>query len=393
MHVLFVADGDSKYGAPRSMYQLIENLVFYDENIKVSVVLTKKTDYEDKLRKLGCDVYVAPYVPYYQRIPERKTIYIIKYVLRGLKYFYGRLFSVKILSKQLDINSIDLIHSNSLREDFGVILSVRYNIPLVWHIREFGDLDYQCYSYRNNYIDFIKQADAQYIAISRAVKEHWVKKGIEQARITHIYNIVTIPPIENVEKKKHNYIDIIMMGSLHETKGQRQIIEAIALLGDAYKQKVHLDIVGDSKTGYDKVLKRIVEKEGIAKNVSFLGYKKDFYNNLVNYDVGVICSKSEALGRVTMEYMLAGLPVLASNSGANPELVSDGKNGLLYKWNDIKDLARRLEYIVDNTHELKEMGIYAKKYVTEHFKKEELISKVEAVYEKAMSSNKDTKIC
>jgi len=52
-----------------------------------------------------------------------------------------------------------------------------------------------------------------------------------------------------------------------------------------------------------------------------------------------MCSRSEGFGRVTAEYMHAQLGIIASDSGANPELIEDGVTGLLFKSGDAKSLA------------------------------------------------------
>lgn len=57
MHILYVADGDSKYGAPNSLLQLVSEIRKIDSTLKVSVVVTKNSDRIEDYQKLGCDVY------------------------------------------------------------------------------------------------------------------------------------------------------------------------------------------------------------------------------------------------------------------------------------------------------------------------------------------------
>ena len=75
------------------------------------------------------------YTPFYQGIPENKWKFPIKYIVLVIKYWCGRFWAVREVEKQLDIHDIDLIHSNSSREDLGALLANKYNIPLIWHIR------------------------------------------------------------------------------------------------------------------------------------------------------------------------------------------------------------------------------------------------------------------
>ena len=72
--------------------------------------------------------------------------------------------------------------------------------------------------------------------------------------------------------------------------------------------------------------------------------------------MGLTCSRSEGFGRVTAEYMHAGLAVIASDTGANPELVENGINGFLYRNGDVVDLSKRIAFFMDNREEIKRCG-------------------------------------
>ena len=90
-----------------------------------------------------------------------------------------------------------------------------------------------------------------------------------------------------------------------------------------------------------------------------LGYREDVCSLLHEYDCGVMCSRSEGFGRVTAEYMMAGLPVIASDTGANPELVNEGQTGLFYRWGDTSDLAKKIEMLADDALLCERMGLQA----------------------------------
>lgn len=90
--------------------------------------------------------------------------------------------------------------------------------------------------------------------------------------------------------------------------------------------------------------------------VEFVGFVSDMKTLRENCDVELVCSKKEAFGRVTIEAMLSSNPVIASNAGANPELVRDGENGFLYTYNVADDLAKNMEKFIGNVELLKKMG-------------------------------------
>lgn len=61
-----------------------------------------------------------------------------------------------------------------------------------------------------------------------------------------------------------------------------------------------------------------------------------------------MCSKNEGFGLVTVEYMLNKVAVVASNTGANKEIISNGENGLIYEYNNVNDLANKIKYLCSN---------------------------------------------
>lgn len=104
---------------------------------------------------------------------------------------------------------------------------------------------------------------------------------------------------------------------------------------------VRLDIVGWEDPAYRAQLEQRVAALELGANVRFLGARNDVYSILKDYDVGLTCSRSEGFGRVTAEYMHARLGVIASDTGANPELIGTGE-GLLYPLGDVEALAERI---------------------------------------------------
>lgn len=378
MHILFVADGDSKYGAQNSLMGLVRSLKILDPNLRISVVLTRRNSNEKDFENIGCSVYRVPYKPFYQAISYVKVKLVLKYIVRGIQYLYGKFFALKALEKQLDINSVDIIHANSSREDFGGQIVEKYKKPMVWHIREFGDLDYKCYSCRRNYIAYMNQHTTVFIAISDAVRQHWISKGLLKEKIRLIYNGVKAVRLEEKHIEDDKVLRLVMMGSICETKGQHQIIRAIALLPDEYKKVVLLDIVGDGVLTYWKVINNLVRTLHVEDHIRFLGYQRNFSYRLSEYDCGVMCSRSEGFGRVTAEYMMAGLPVVASNTGANPEIIEDGRTGFLYHYPDVTDLRDKLIYIIEHRNEVRRMGNAAAETALQRFTEKK---NAEAVYE------------
>ena len=96
--------------------------------------------------------------------------------------------------------------------------------------------------------------------------------------------------------------------------------------------------------------------------------------------MGMMCSLSEGFGLVTVEYMMSQLCVIASDSGANPELVRDGACGLLYRYGDIDSLAEKLRYVLTHREEARAMGVRAREYACRYFTAERNAQEIYELY-------------
>lgn len=79
--------------------------------------------------------------------------------------------------------------------------------------------------------------------------------------------------------------------------------------------------------------------------------------------------------------------MIASDTGANPELVKNGENGLLFELADINSLADKMQHMIENRNELDVMGKKAREYAMNGFSLDRLIDDIENVYAKALLNN------
>lgn len=370
MNVLMVSDCGVKYGASKSFRRLIYNISRIDENIRMFVLLSSDARVvADELTGYGCKVIIAPYYQYMQDTPYSKSLIIPKLIIRGVKYIFGRITGTAIATRELDLSKMDLIYSNSIREDIGALLSRKYNIPHIWHIREFGELDFNSYSYRFNYIDFINKYSTRCLTVSESVRLYWIKKGLSSELAYTVYNGVSNIDEYRLTSHKMVYerIRIVMVGSLIETKGHFEMIEAIRRLPPSAKEKITVDIFGDGRKRYVDEIKKRVIKYGLSDVINLRGYCYDISSELVNYDIGLNCSRAEAFGRVTVEYMMAGLMVIASDTGANGEIIENESNGILYKQGSPEALSNAIQRVIDNPNLILECASQGRKTATAKF--------------------------
>ncbi len=361
------SDRDEMYGAVHSMLELLTHLN-KEHNVEPVLLVSKKGNVTKYCEKMGWEYYITGHTNFMMGAGTKKKVLIrnILLPLFFLRYKLKNIRALHIIQKYVNFEKIDLIHTNVNVCDIGAILAKKYSKPHFWHLREFGDLDYNRISFRKNYIQFMNNSTNKFFAISDAVKKHWISKGLDEKKVIRVYNGVEEVSYSQNDRND-NIINIVFSGSISKSKGQYLLIDALCELESTLVEKINVDIIGDGPQDYVDDLKTKVKKNGLEKCVNFLGYKSNVRELLNNYDIGMMCSKSEGFGRVTVEYMMAGLCVIASDTGANKELIKNEKTGLLFEYPDKKSLSNKLNLCIKDKKEIKKIGSNARDFAINNF--------------------------
>jgi glycosyltransferase involved in cell wall biosynthesis len=175
---------------------------------------------------------------------------------------------------------------------------------------------------------------------------------------------------------------LVTIGGLVVGKRQEDAVLALSYLVQGGID-AELLLVGESYPSYRETLEQIVKSNDLTERVHFIGYVPDASWVLQSADVLLICSRSEAFGRVTIEAMLAGKPVVGAACGATLELVQEGFNGLLYRGGDAMDLATRLKFLAENPPIMRRLGENGRAWASSHFTKDRYASDIKLVLSSA----------
>ncbi len=169
-------------------------------------------------------------------------------------------------------------------------------------------------------------------------------------------------------------------GRLEPVKGPEFLIKAANRIISQYPNTFFL-FVGDGS------LRRDLEKKaldlGIEKNIVFLGWRNDVSKIISIYDIFVLPSLNEGMGRVLVEAMALGKPIVASNAGGIPDLITHGKTGFLVPPKNSKELAKYIQILLENKEKRVKMGLAGKKMAL-NFSKEIMVSKTVELYQHLM---------
>jgi len=169
-----------------------------------------------------------------------------------------------------------------------------------------------------------------------------------------------------------NKFTILIPGRLTNWKGQEKFIESLNILIEDYNFTNFQAIILGSDQGrtvYKKKLINLVERYNLHKKIKFISHCKEMPLAYSLADVVVSASiEPEAFGRVAVEAQSMSKPIIASSIGGSKETIVNKKSGILYKFDDPRELAKSLNTVIQLTQdELQSMGNEGRKNITKKF--------------------------
>ena len=382
MNILYISHEKDLNGASMSLLGIIDELI---ENNNIFVLSSyEEGQFIEELKKRNINIINSKYTRIMITKPKNKLKWIIKRTWNIIKSKQNY-FSALKLKEIIKNNKIDIIHTNTSVLDMGLLISKRFNIPHVLHIREFGQEDFNLYNIYSEkyYFKKVNKNSNAIVTVSKAVFDKY-KKYIEEKKVYVIYNGINEKNIQekNFLKEKKNF-EILITGRIEEAKGQK---EAILALNELIKKGYDNIILSIAGTGNIDEIKNMVERFNISKNVRFLGKVNNLYEIRKDIDLELVCSKCEAFGRVTIEAMMSMIAVIGANTGGTKELIQDGYNGLLYNHGDFINLADKILELYNDREKIIKIGKNAFEY-SKQFTANKNAEKIYELYNNIISNN------
>jgi glycosyltransferase involved in cell wall biosynthesis len=244
-------------------------------------------------------------------------------------------------------NNIHIVHTNGARcMLFAGSASRLVDIPCIWHVRVME---------RDRLLDRVRSLlSSLVIANSNAVARSLMPLLPSKVPLHIIYNGINL---ENTKKAKAEDIRtqfnlpgapvVLGVGRVTEEKGYEDLIRASKRLTEK-RMKHSVLIIGDTpNTEYLSYLNTLL-KEYNLKNWLWLGWRDDVFSLMKSADVMVMSSHREGFGRVIVESWACGLPVIATNQGGPSEIINSGKDGILVRPGQDKELSIALEKVIED---------------------------------------------
>ena len=150
-------------------------------------------------------------------------------------------------------------------------------------------------------------------------------------------------------------------------------------MDDVWQEHQEASLVLVGKGDMDVNLRAEALKKNSNGKVKFLGWREDVDEIMPLFDMLVLPSLNEGMGRVLVEAMAAGKPVVASRVGGIPDLVRHAETGYLVPPADEKALADGIKKLLDDPERAKQMGLRGREHCRQ-FSIEAMIDKLDKLY-------------
>jgi len=311
---------------------------------------------------------------------------------------------IKDLNAFLDIWRIikkispEIVHTHSSKAGLlGRLAAKLARIPIVVHTPHghvffgyFGPLKTKIFIILERLVSRITH---RIIALTNKEKEDYIKFRIaNEDKFDVIYSGIELDKFKELsEDKKQNFVKelgipeksliIGTVGRLVPVKGHEFLIKAAKYIISKYPEAFFV-FTGDGPLEHN--LKRQALELGINNNIIFLGWRSDAAKIISVYDIFSLPSLNEGMGRVLAEAMALGKPIVASNVGGIPDLVTHGKNGFLVPARNPEKLAKYIQILIEDKEKKEKMG-QAGKEMAKIFSKEKMVENIANLYEKLLA--------
>jgi glycosyltransferase involved in cell wall biosynthesis len=308
--------------------------------------------------------------------------------IRPLKDFRALLSLVRLIFKEKP----DIVHTHSSKAGIlGRLAAKIAGVPYIVHTPHghvfyghFGILASKIFLWVERI--FSKFTDRM-VALTDGERNDYIKLSVcPPQRVFKIHSGVDLeqfmqPNGNRVEKKRSLGLDqngtvIGFVGWLLPIKGPAYLLKAMAHIWPEHPA-ASLVMVGKGELDVD--LRAQALKMNANGKVKFLGWREDVHEIIPIFDLLVLPSLNEGMGRVLVEAMAAGKPVVASEVGGIPDLVKHGETGYLVRPADERALANGIKKLLNDPERARQMGQRGKEYCRQ-FSLEAMIAKLDDLY-------------
>lgn len=345
MNIYFMSTATSLVGgAIRSLLSIIEDCKSQD--IKCTVVLKGHGPIEQELDSRQINYVVVKSYDWMQPHYKWKGLANhIKWFIKKTLNFVAEVKIYHIFAKEKP----DLYYLNVLYNPCGVKAAKKLKIPIIWHIREFVNIDdvNTDWFYDSKKAFRVMKYANKYVAITDSIKNYY-SQFLPGDKIIRIYNGLEMP--SNIkERQPQKQLYKITLSGAKKFKGHIDAIESFRILKGRGIKNIKLRLIGAFiDTDYLEFLQNKIKEYMIEDMVEFNAFTKDMEAVFTDTDIGLICSRYEPFSRYAVEIMSRAIPLITTESAGVYEVTHYGEYCSTYPETDYNQLANVIQTIVEN---------------------------------------------
>jgi glycosyltransferase involved in cell wall biosynthesis len=384
LRICFISNCPRIGGAERVLLETID--VLSHRGVECKVLLPTEGQFSEELARRGIDFEVVRSAAL--TMTGQPTLW--KRIKAVVRFTLATVAATRSVARW----KCDAIYSNTLTVCHGAVVAKLLNKPHIWHLHEFGKEDHGFGFYFGERFTFrtVASLSTVCIAVSKALVAKY-QKFIPIAKLTVLYPSMHLE-LERMGQSQESrsgtrdrgaQFQCIIVGGVFAGKRQEDAVGAFALLRKSGIDARLVIVGGLEDTLYVKQLEEAIRTSKLEDDVILTGEVRDARDHIRESDVLLVCSRSEAFGRVTIEAMLEGKPVIGAAAGATPELIRDGFSGLIYKLADAQSLADKITNLFEHPEITSRLGKNGQQWAKTIFTKERYSAELFAILDAALS--------
>lgn len=359
MNVLFVSNNLRQGGKERQILFLLQ---FLNQGGITTALLLRKNEVSFDLSKI------------------KETII---YFSESANYYHF----IKTYIKTILLFKPDIIHTwEGMVTSLGIAVNLLFNKKLINGEIRYSHKVSKFSSERLQQIFNTTFSDINIANTKSGLKSFKLSENYRNIVIPNGYDLNSLPLYPAKEEKSDNFITICKVANFTQPKDYFTLVSVCSeLLREGYK--LHCKFIG---AGPELELVKNTISDQYFDKFKFLGKRDDVFDQLYSSDICILLSKkghSEGMSNAIMEYMLAGKPVIVTNTGGNSDLIIDGVNGYLIEHENRIALKNKLINLIENTDLRSKMGKKSKESALNNFDMRNVSSTYIRVYNKLVPNN------
>lgn len=298
------------------------------------------------------------------------------------------------LSRHLRTSRVEVLHAHLFDPSVvGLIASRIARTPIRVHTRHYSDYHTRIGRRWHLRLDQLcTRLSHAVIAVSQHTADHLINvEGAPRGKVHVIHNGIDFDRVRTspdaVARVKAAFrgpdgLLLVTVGRLHPEKGYEYLFRALAA-AKARIPEVRLLVAGEGQ--FERTYRDMVAGLGLAETVLFLGFRTDVADLVSAADLFVLPSVAEAFGIAVAEAVYLGTPVLATSCGGIPEIVEQGRDGVLVPPGDVPALADALVSLLNDPARCAQLRSAGTARIRAQFSFEKMVAAYESLYARLLA--------